>query len=241
MSPLMESSHLQREQGMYASAAFTCTDFERFKAWRQLCLPLITTLSRQSTNAAREVRHSSISQLQRILLGSHVLFDEADSEQVEEVFNRVIFPLLDELLKPQVFQRDPRGMPETRLRASALLCKAFMHFEVRESQANADIRVVWIQILDLLDRLMNIDKGDQLVRMCFIRLCCRLLNTFQYEAVPESLKNVVLVMNAEQILVPPPSGDDERSSRQRTLWTATNERMERFLPGMLASLLVVHY
>jgi hypothetical protein len=54
-------------------------------------------------------------------------------------------------------------MPETRLRASALLCKAFMHFEVRESQANADIRILWIQILDLLDRLMNIDKGDQLV------------------------------------------------------------------------------
>jgi len=82
---------------------------------------------------------------------------------VEEIFNRVIFSLLDELLKPQVFHRDPRGMPETRLRASALLCKAFMHFEVRDSQAKADIRILWIQILDLLDRLMNIDKGDQLV------------------------------------------------------------------------------
>ncbi|KAJ6618317.1 hypothetical protein B0H10DRAFT_1795581 [Mycena sp. CBHHK59/15] len=198
MSPLAESLHLQRGQ-----------------AWRQLCLPLISSLSRQSTNASREVRHSAISQLQRMLLGPHTLFDEADSEQVEEIFNRVIFPLLDELLKPQVFLRDPRGMPETRLRASALLCKAFMHFEVRESQAKADIRILWIQILDLLDRLMNIDKGDQL-----------------YEAIPESLKNVVLVMNAAQILVPP-SEEDTRDDRQRTLWNATNERMERFLPGFL--------
>ncbi|KAJ6547119.1 Sec7-domain-containing protein [Mycena capillaripes] len=203
MSPLSESAHLPRAQ-----------------AWRQLCLPLISSLGRQSTNAAREVRHTAIGQLQRMLLGPHVLFDEADSEQVEEIFNRVIFPLLDDLLKPQVFHRDPRGMPETRLRASALLCKAFMHFEVRESQAKADIRILWIQILDLLDRLMNIDKGDQL-----------------YEAVPESLKNVVLVMHAAQILVPPPPADDTRTDRQRTMWTATNERVERFLPGFIASVI----
>ncbi|EEB88115.1 hypothetical protein MPER_14238, partial [Moniliophthora perniciosa FA553] len=70
--------------------------------------------------------------------------------------------------------------------------------------------------LDLLDRYMNIDKGDQL-----------------HEAVPESLKNVLLVMNAAQILVPPSPQDDNRDQRQRTLWTATSERLERFLPGFL--------
>jgi brefeldin A-resistance guanine nucleotide exchange factor 1 len=91
------------------------------------------------------------------------MFDEATHTQVEEIFNRVIFPLLDDLLKGEVFQRDPQGMPETRLRASALLCKAFMHLDVREGQAKSDFRVLWIQILDLLDRLMNIDKSDQLV------------------------------------------------------------------------------
>lgn len=58
------------------------------------------------------------------------------------------------------------GMPETRLRASALLSKAFMHLEAREGM-KADIRVLWIQILDLLDRLMNIDRRDQLVRCYF--------------------------------------------------------------------------
>ena len=127
------------------------------------------SLSRQSANAAREVRHAAISQLQRILLGPHIIANE-DHTQVEEIFNRVIFPLLDELLKPQVYQRDPQGMSETRLRASALLCKAFMHFEVRENSSKADIRILWIQILDLLDRLMNIKKGDQLVRVLFFRI-----------------------------------------------------------------------
>ncbi|KAG6909836.1 hypothetical protein DXG01_015109 [Tephrocybe rancida] len=188
------------------------------QAWRQYCLPLLVSLSRQSANAAREVRHSAISLLQRSLLGPHVLFEEADHTHVEEIFNRVVFPLLDDLLKPEVFHRDPQGMPETRLRASALLCKAFMHLDVREGQVK-DFRILWIQILDLLDRLMNIDRSDQL-----------------YEAIPESLKNVLLVMNAAGILVPP-SEPDTRDERQRTLWTATQERMERFLPGFLIELI----
>lgn len=197
------------------------------------------SFSRQSANASREVRHSAITQLQRIVLGPRIIFDEADNGRVEDIFNRVIFPLLDELLKPHVFQRDAHGMPETRLRASALLCKAFMHLEVRETQAKADFRILWIQILDLLDRLMNIDKGDQLV--CFNKVC--LVDGFadstrtQYEAVPESLKNVLLVMNAAGILVPPISDQDGRDERQRTLWTATQERMERFLPGFLADVI----
>jgi len=193
----------------------------RSQGWRQLCLPLVSSLGRQSTNASREVRHSAISQLQRLLLGPHMIYEENDHDQVDEIFNRVVFPLLDELLKPQVFLRDPRGMSETRLRASALLCKAFMHFEVRDNRPQVDIRLLWIQVLDLLDRLMNIDRKDQL-----------------YEAVPESLKNVILVMNAAEILVPP-SADDHRDERQRTLWSATLERMERFLPGFLADIISI--
>lgn len=126
-------------------------------------MPLVSSLGRQSTNASREVRHVAISQLQRLLLGPHIVYDEGDHSQVEEIFNRVVFPLIDELLKPQVNFHDPRGMAESRLRASALLCKAFMHFEVRDRRPQVDIRLLWIQVLDLLDRLMNTDKKDQLV------------------------------------------------------------------------------
>lgn len=96
-----------------------------------------------------------------------MIYEEKDHDQVDEIFNRVVFPLLDELLKPAVFSRDPRGMSETRLRASALLCKAFMHFEVGDTRSRVDIRLLWIQVLDLLDRLMNTDKKDQLVCSLF--------------------------------------------------------------------------
>jgi brefeldin A-resistance guanine nucleotide exchange factor 1 len=120
------------------------------------------TLSRQSSSAAREVRQAAIGHLQRILLGPGLLLDENDQSQVEDVFNRVVFPLLDELLNPKTYQRDPLGIPETRLRSCALLCKVFMHLEVRE-KVRTDFSVLWIQIVDLLDRLMNADRTDQLV------------------------------------------------------------------------------
>ena len=166
-----------------------------------------------------------------------MVYDETDHEQVDEIFNRVLFPLLDELLRPPVQSRDPQGMPETRLRAAALLCKAFMHFEVRDNRPDVDIRLLWIQVLDLLDRLMSLDKNDQLVSRVQVK------NTHgadeqQYEAIPESLKNVILVMNAAQILVPP-SAEDQRDARQRGLWTATQERLERFLPGFLAEVIAM--
>ncbi|KAL1944754.1 hypothetical protein VTO73DRAFT_3184 [Trametes versicolor] len=183
--------------------------------WRQFGLPLLTSLARQSSNTSREIRHAALVHLQRILLGPHLPIDETNHGQIEDVFNRVLFPLLDELLKPQTLMRDPMGLPETRLRASALLCKAFMQFEAREGQT-ADIRVLWIQVLDLLDRLMHVDRRDQL-----------------YEAVPESLKNVLLVMNATGLLMPPTSPEDVRNERQASVWAATHERIERFLPGFL--------
>jgi len=127
----------------------------------------MASLERQSINSSREIRQVAITHLQRVLLGQFILLEDADQTQVEEAFNRIVFPLVDELLKPEVFNRDPAGMPETRLRAASLLCKAFMQLEVKEGESQVDIRVVWIQVLDLLDRLMNVDRQDQLVRPCF--------------------------------------------------------------------------
>lgn len=56
----------------------------------------------------------------------------------------------------------------------------------------------------------------------------------QYEAVPESLKNVVLVMHSTGMLTPPAS-PDVRTEAQKQLWTRTSERLGRFLgPDVLA-------
>jgi len=118
-----------------------------------------------------------------------------------------------------VYIRDPQGMSETRLRASTLLCKSFLHFCVRSVEDIEATGKVWLFILDILDRFMHSGKRDQL-----------------YEAVPESLKNVVLVMNASEILVRP-TESHPTSAPQTELWQTTHERMEKFLPGFLDDLL----
>ncbi|KDQ60619.1 hypothetical protein JAAARDRAFT_172637 [Jaapia argillacea MUCL 33604] len=184
--------------------------------WRRICLPLLTALSRQSTNASREVRHNAISQLQRILLGPNMAFGLHDYDEAQDTFSVVIFPLLDSLLKPQVFQLDPQGMPETRLRASVLLCKAFMHFEIREGQSEPGLKLVWLQVLDILERFMRDDTTDTM-----------------HEAIPESLKNVILVMNATGILAPPSPNEDENQPQPQGLWQVTHQKIEAFLPRFL--------
>jgi len=69
------------------------------------------------------------------------------------------------------------------------------------------------------------------VKYSIVHLC-----TSQNEAVPESLKNVLLVMNAVGILVPPGPNQDDL---QKTLWSNTHERMERFLPGFLVDIIPI--
>ena len=198
----------------------------------------MAALERQSINSSREIRQAAITHLQRVLLGQFILLEDADQAQIEEAFNRVVFPLVDELLKPEIFSRDPAGMPETRLRAASLLCKTFMQLEVKEGESQADIRVIWIQVLDLLDRLMNIDRQDQLVRVHIFLTVSNYSSTIlrQHEAIPETLKNVILVMNAAGLLVPP-TEPDLRTEKQQQLWATTEERLERFVPKFLGSVI----
>ncbi|RWA05181.1 hypothetical protein EKO27_g9926 [Xylaria grammica] len=69
---------------------------------------------------------------------------------------------------------------------------------------------LWLQIIDIMDRLMNSGQGDSLE-----------------EAVPENLKNVLLFMSSSGYLVPP-----SKDPSQETLWTETWKRIDRFLPDL---------
>lgn len=73
--------------------------------------------------------------------------------------------MLEELLKPQVFRRDPEGMSETRLRASALLCKIFLQYlaQLSERQGMKTMTDLWLKILGYQDRFMHSGRRDQMV------------------------------------------------------------------------------
>jgi hypothetical protein len=55
----------------------------------------------------------------------------------------------------------------------------------------------------------------------------------------ESLKNVILVMHAAGMLVPPLAIEhgDSRDQQQRQLWDITHDKIERFMPGFMESVL----
>lgn len=144
------------------------------------------------------------------------------------IFGEVLFPLVGRLLKPEIYQSDPRGMGETRAQAAMLVCKIFLHYLVLLSEWDGMLDL-WLKILDVLDRMMNSGQGESLVSpVSHIPFNDGdLADHFQEEAVPESIKNILLVM-ADGGYVAPLSKDPSK----KTLWVETQKRLDRFLPNL---------
>ena len=191
---------------------------ETHEAWKAYWSPIFRCLATQCVNPCREVRYHAFTALQRCLQAP----DLASSDHTEwtKIFSEVLFPLINQLLKPEVHQTDPHGMTETRLQATQLLCKAFLHYLALLSEWDGMLDL-WTRILGTMDRLMNSGQSNMLV-----------------EAVPETLKNVLLVMASAEHLVPPPATADNetRTEQQKSLWVETWTRTEKFMPGLMPEL-----
>ncbi|KAI0035768.1 Sec7-like domain is implicated in guanine nucleotide exchange function [Vararia minispora EC-137] len=185
--------------------------------WHQLALPILMALSAHAASAAADVRQAALSQLSRALLGP--LVPPSRALDVPALFARVLYPLLDALLHAPA----SHDATEARVRAAGLTCKVFMRFEIGDESADpAEALDVWVRILEFLDALLRADRTDAMA-----------------EAVPESLKNVMLVMHADGLLARPPAEgeEDARTTNQRALWNATHERLQGVLPGFLEQVL----
>jgi brefeldin A-resistance guanine nucleotide exchange factor 1 len=195
----------------------------------QLTLPALVSLSRQSTSASPEIRHSALSSLSRALLGPLMVVPRAE---VAEVFQRVLYPLLEALLDAPANVETT----ESRLRASVLLCKAFMKFEISDNVAGEDVTECWVQVVEYLGRIMHVDQSDQLVRFTLLYEKCNRILTLenrvaQSEAVHESIKNAILVMHTAGMLAP--LAGDPRNEGE--LWRITRDKIEQFMPGFMES------
>lgn len=186
---------------------------ETNEAWNAYWSPIFKCLAMQCVNPCREIRHHAFTALQRCLSSSELA--SPDHTEWTNIFGEVLFPLINQLLRPEVYQTDPRGMSETRVQASQLLCKIFLHYLVLLSEWEG-VLDLWVQILGIMDRLVNSGQSDAL-----------------QEAVPESLKNVLLVMSSGGYLTPPSENDEEKTEQQKQLWSETWTRLERFLPGLM--------
>lgn len=130
-------------------------------AWNAYWSPIFQCLTNQCLNPCREIRHQALSSLQRTLLSNDLA--SPDHKEWTKIFAEVLFPLINQLLKPEVYQSDPGGMGETRMQAATLLCRIFLHYLVALSEWDGMLDL-WLRILSIMDRLMNSGQGDNLVR-----------------------------------------------------------------------------
>ena len=153
--------------------------------------------------------------LQRLLLLPDLLPPQSPETTYwhEIVFDKSLLHLINELLRPEVFASDKRGMAETRVIAQGLLCKIFLHCLSRLIEDDGLVNggsalSIWSNILDVLIRLLGSGQRDVVE-----------------EAVPESLKNVLLVMAAQGVLVQPSLGGGR-------VWDLTWQKLDRALPKL---------
>ncbi|XP_038060765.1 Golgi-specific brefeldin A-resistance guanine nucleotide exchange factor 1-like [Patiria miniata] len=176
--------------------------------WIKCWCPLLQGIARLCCDVRRQVRMQALTYLQRALL-VHDL-QTLSAVEWESCFNKVLFPLLAKLLD-QIHPQDPVGLEETRMRAATLLCKVFLQ-HLTPLLSLSTFTALWLTILDFMDKYMHADKSDLL-----------------YEAIPESLKNMLLVMDTAGVFQ-----DEAGSERGQNcqLWVFTWERIDCFLPGL---------
>ncbi|KAF2198263.1 Sec7-domain-containing protein [Delitschia confertaspora ATCC 74209] len=184
---------------------------DRNEAWTAYWSPILRTLTTQCFNPCREIRQQAFGSLQRTLLSNDLA--SPDHKEWTAIFGEVLFPLITQLLKPEIYQSDPMGMSETRVRASTLLCKVYLHYLVMLSEWDGMLDL-WLKTITIMDRLMNSGQGDNLE-----------------EAVSENLKNMLLVMSSGGFLAPP-----DQKPEHEELWNETWKRINRFLPNLFAEL-----
>ncbi|EDL41982.1 golgi-specific brefeldin A-resistance factor 1 [Mus musculus] len=160
-----------------------------------------------SLQVSQDVRMQALTYLQRALL-VHDL-QKLDALEWESCFNKVLFPLLTKLLE-NISPADVGGMEETRMRASTLLSKVFLQ-HLSPLLSLSTFAALWLTILDFMDKYMHAGSSDLLS-----------------EAIPESLKNMLLVMDTAEIF----HSADARGGGPSALWEITWERIDCFLPHL---------
>uniref|UniRef100_A0A4W5R4M4 Golgi-specific brefeldin A-resistance guanine nucleotide exchange factor 1 n=1 Tax=Hucho hucho TaxID=62062 RepID=A0A4W5R4M4_9TELE len=174
--------------------------------WTSCWCPLLQGIAWLCCDARRQVRMQALTYLQRALL-VHDL-QTLDAVEWESCFNKVLFPLLTKLLD-NISPADVGGMEETRMRACTLLSKVFLQ-HLSPLLSLPTFAALWLTILDFMDKYMHAGSSDLLL-----------------EAIPESLKNMLLVMDTAGIF----HSVDSRTGYS-DLWEITWERINCFLPNL---------
>jgi len=167
------------------------------KCWR----PLLQGVARLCCDSRRQIRTQALTNLSRAMLLEE--FADLQSHQWENCFADVLFPLLLKLLD-NLSPTDPQGVEETRVRAIQSVSKVLLNHlgMLMQLQTFSDL---FIRFVDFMRRYWNCERSDILK-----------------EAIPESLKNVILVLDNSRAFLEFPD-----------LHKRTIETLKSFLPHLV--------
>ncbi|CAI5445758.1 unnamed protein product [Caenorhabditis angaria] len=181
-----------QENPSYSSVAFV---------WSEIWRPLLQAMARLSCDCRRNVRASALTNLQRAFLPANMA--NLGAAEWESCFGEVLFPLLTKLLEP-FSQMDPIGMEDSRVRTIQIVAKTLLN-HLSALSALPSFPTLWLRLLDYMEQYLRVDS-------------CGNLN----EAVPESLKNMLLVMDNTQLFAMIPG-----------LYEMTVERLKGTMPQLI--------
>lgn len=196
---LMHTLHTRTAQ-VYKWWAEENDTMETISLWPHAWRPLLQGIARLCCDSRRPVRATAITYLQSTLL-AHDL-SQLTAVEWSQCLEQVLFPLLAQLLSP-IGSSDPIGVEETRVRVAMLLSKVFLH-HLTPLLTLPGFLPLWLTVLELLRAYMHADNSELL-----------------FEAIPESLKNMLLVMSSTGVLTP-----------TSNLWEPTWRTINVFLPNL---------
>ncbi len=176
--------------------------------WPVAWCPLLQGMARLCCDKRSHIRTQALTELQRALLFQDL--QSLSPREWEAAFTVVLFPMLDQLLLKSN-PGEKTAMEETRTRAATLLGKVFLQ-HLAPLSTLPWFAPLWLTILDFMQRFIGAASSDLLA-----------------DAVPESLKNMLLVMDTAGIFFSPDGSTTE-------LWSMTKEKLDTFLPQLMEEL-----
>jgi hypothetical protein len=183
-------------------------------AWYEFWLPVLSGLAQQCCHPAVEIRYQALVFLQRLLLSDELCIAVDENNDLQnriDCFDIVIFPVMDDLCNMQG-SNDAVINGETFTRAASMITKVFLCFSGKLAGLK-DYTRIWTVVLNYIVKMQASIKDISVI-----------------EQIHESVKNAVLVLLADQILVRP--GENETLE----LWDCTWKGLESISPRMMQDL-----
>ena len=177
----------------------TAWEKEPADLWDLAWCPVLQGMARLCCDTRPQVRTQSLTLLQRSLLVPDL--QVLSPAQWEFAFLRVLFPMLRKLLE--------LGREDTKLRAAMMLSKVFLQ-HLSPLSSLPTFSALWLSILDIIGQFCTSASSDLLA-----------------DALPESLKNMLLVMDT--------SGRGlffTEQGQPTPLWGLTWGKIDSFLPTL---------